>query len=775
MMRWVAAAVVGVALVVTIAPKARGEVTAEQVREAIRRAVAYLKNEQSKVNGAWRERTGYPGGVTALCTLALLEAGVPPDDPTIQKSLEYLRGLGRPTMVYSTSLQTMVFCAAEPEKDILLIKRNAQWLIGVQNTGEVNKGAWAYSDRSGNGDKSNSQFALLALYEAERAGVEVSERTWRLAQQYWQREQRPDGSWGYFATQASTGSMTAAGVASLVISSGQLGGGDAQVVDDAVHCCQPQEDVPQIESGLNWLGTHFTVESNPGSASVGGGVARGWLFYYLYGLERVGRMTGNRFIGKADWYRQGAEFLVNTQGELGQWTGVNEVENEPHIATPLALLFLSKGRRPVLMGHLKHGEGMDWNRHRGGVRNLAFFVEERWNQKLTWQTIDVKAASAEELLQTPVLFLSGRDDLSFTDEQVENLRTYLDQGGFLFAEAACGGDAFNKKFRALAVRLYPNSQLRLLAPDHPVWYADGHVDPDRLRPLFGVDACCRTNIVYCPQDLSCYWELAEPRRMKIYPEAVQAEIEACRQIGANVLAYATNRELRDKLDTPQLTYSDAGAQPPDRATLSVAKLSHAGGADDAPNALGNLLRIVHDELSMQVNQERRLLAATDPRLFDQPILFTHGRRSFDFTPAERQAIRTHLERGGFLFGDAICAAKPFADAFRQEMERIFPEAKLRPIPADHPLYSSAFHGFDIAKVQLRDPNLRTGDDPLTARVTDTQPYLEGLEIDGRLAVIFSPYDLSCGLENAASLECKGYLRDDAAKLGINILLYALQQ
>lgn len=766
---------VAILLVVTIAPAARGDVTAEQVRDSIQRAVAYLKNEQSKVNGAWRERTGYPGGVTALCTLALLEAGVPAEDPVIQRALEYLRGLGRPSMVYSTSLQTMVFCAAEPEKDLLLIKRNAQWLQGVQITGDVNKGSWAYSDRHGRGDKSNTQFALLALYEAERAGVDVGERTWRLAMQYWQREQRPDGSWGYFANQSSTGSMTSAGVASLVISAGQLGTGDAAVVEGEVQCCQPQADVPEIEKGLQWLGSHFSVENNPGSASASGGAARGWLFYYLYGLERVGRMTGNRFIGRADWYRQGAEFLIKAQTELGYWTGVNEVENEPHIATPLALLFLAKGRRPVLMAQLKHGEGTDWSHHRGAVRNLAFFIEDRWKQRLTWQTVDIQAASAEDLLQTPVLFLSGRDDLNLTDEQVENLRVYLDQGGFLFAEAACGGSAFDQKFRTLARRLYPDSPLRLLPPDHPVWYADGKVEAKHQRPLLGVDACCRTNIVYSPQDLSCYWELAETRRMKDYPAEVQAEIEACRQIGANVLAYATNRQLRDKLDAPQLTYSDAEDQRPERATLAVAKLSHGGGADDAPNAVANLLRIVEDELAMPVNRERRLLAPTDARLLDHPLLFMHGRREFQFTPAERDALRTHLERGGFLLADAICAARPFADAFRQELERIFPDARLRPIPADHPLFQSTFHGYDINKVRLRDPNVRTDDDPLTARITEAPPYLEGLELDGRLVVVFSPYDLSCALESHASLECKGYVKDDAAKIAINVLLFALQQ
>ena len=47
--------------------------------------------------------------------------------------------------------------------------------------------------------------------------------------------------------------------------------------------------------------------------------------------------------------------------------------------------------------------------------------------------------------------------------------------------------------------------------------------------------------------------------------------------------------------------------------------------------------------------------------------------------------------------------------------------------------------------------------------------------DGRLVVVFSPYDISCAMENAASLECKGYVREDAARLGTNIVMYALQQ
>jgi hypothetical protein len=64
---------------------------------------------------------------------------------------------------------------------------------------------------------------------------------------------------------------------------------------------------------------------------------------------------------------------------------------------------------------------------------------------------------------------------------------------------------------------------------------------------------------------------------------------------------------------------------------------------------------------------------------------------------------------------------------------------------------------------------------MTTRSIDAAPVLEVLEIEGRLAVIFSPFDISCAMENTPSLECKGYIKEDAAKIGVNVLLYALQQ
>ncbi len=134
-------------------------------------------------------------------------------------------------------------------------------------------------------------------------GVTVNERTWNLALQYWLKQQNADGSWGYYPVPGreapGSGSMTCAGVASVFIAAGRTSSGDAQIDGDTLKCCGQQGDNPAlkaIDHGLAWLGNNFTVFNNPGQGSLGS-----WHLYYLYALERVGRMTSHRFFTRRAW------------------------------------------------------------------------------------------------------------------------------------------------------------------------------------------------------------------------------------------------------------------------------------------------------------------------------------------------------------------------------------------------------------------------------------------------------------------------------------------
>jgi hypothetical protein len=534
-----------------------------------------------------------------------------------------------------------------------------------------------------------------------------------------------------------------------------------------------------VERGLAWLGRHFAVDKNPNSPA--------WQLYFLYGMERVGRLSGRRFFYSAsgkprDWYREGAEQLIFHQRDelTGRFFGrADDEERTPELATALSVLFLAKGRRPVVMAKLQHGEraGHDWDTHPTGVQHLVQHVEALWKKDLSWQTIALPGSTVFDLAESPVLFLSGRESLQLSAEEKRQLKEYIQQGGFLFAEACqgqgCDGGAFDRSFRELMQELFPESSLRLLPPDHPVWYAEEKVDPRHIKPLLGLDTCCRTAVVYCPENLSCWWELRRPRRGVELPAAVQEQVSAAAAMGANVLAYATNRELKEKLDRPRVAIAAAGGEPIKLAALHIPKLAHAGGSDDAPNALRNLGRALEQQAQLRIDARPLLLAVDDPTLRKHPLAFIHGRRAFQLSPAERQALRTYFERGGFVFGDAICAHDEFARSVRQEFAKALPGAQWERIEPDHPLFTQVYRGYELRQVQLRDPLARGGDDKLAARIVSVTPYLEGLKLVDRYVAVFSPYDLSCALENSQSAECKGYLRDDAVRLATNIVLYAL--
>src|SRR5207248_2851265 len=109
-------------------------------------------------------------------------------------------------------------------------------------------------------------------------------------------------------------------------------------------------------------------------------------FYCLYGIERAGRLSGQRFLGGHDWYEIGCRYLVNTQrrdadAEKGGsfWTvpaGRGTHDFWPVVATSFALLFLSKGKTPVLISKMAYGspDSMGWNNKRSDMRHLVEFA-----------------------------------------------------------------------------------------------------------------------------------------------------------------------------------------------------------------------------------------------------------------------------------------------------------------------------------------------------------------------------------------------------------------
>jgi hypothetical protein len=205
----------------------------------------------------------------------------------------------------------------------------------------------------------------------------------------------------------------------------------------------------------------------------------------------------------------------------------------------------------------------------------------------------------------------------------------------------------------------PEYKLQSIPPGHPVWRMQDPVRPDSpyAGHLYGVEYGCRTCVVYCDQDLSCYWELARPGQWNHYPADVVQHIADALAIGVNILTYATNREPKGKEQSFETPLADAAAAGnTGRGVIEIAKLRHGGGCNDAPGALLNLLRTASQgEAKLQVRAAPELINISDPSLFRYHLALMHGRYDFHLTDAERTQLRQYLERGGTLLAEGVLA------------------------------------------------------------------------------------------------------------------------
>ena len=732
---------------------ARAAVTREEVERAIREGIHFLRQHQQP-DGTW----GGVEGSTELATLALLTAGVPAGDPAVARALSYIQQRHSPDQIdpghktYALSLQTMIFTAIDPDGFRDLIARNAEWLERNQLISShravmrerVPSGSWTYHEgHNGIGDNSNTQYALLGLNAASEAGVRIDPKVWFAARDHWLWCQTPDGGWGYNGRNRPTASMTTAGIASLIITGQRVFRGQEAVVGDEIrHCGQGEMDVP-LRRGIEWITANFSVRENAG----GGGNK----LYYLYGLERAGRLAGLRYFGGHDWYREGAEELVRTQDRVsGAW----QDSFGPVVSTSFSLLFLAKGRAPVLINKLRHGPGEDWNNDTDDVRNLVDVVSADWRNLLTWQVVGPNVATVEDMLQAPIVFFNGHFPPEFGPVGRENLRAYVEQGGFIVAEACCSRPEFDKGFRELMKEIFPEPgyDLHPLGEDHPIWRAKHLLDPSS-HPLWGIEHGCRTVVVYSPRDLSCFWnqEKNSPANLSVIKSI---------KVGQNIIDYATGREMpADKLVIRER--KDFKTEAPRRGALRIAKLKHSGEWNIAPLAIPNLMETLRrPPLNFDVVISQKELSANDPNIVNYPLIYIHGRTAFSVDDLD--GLRRHLDPGGgTIFADAACGSPAFDASFRKFVAALLPNNPLVAIPREDEIYTKQV-GFDLNDVQYSK----------AAGGGRDFPALEGVRLDGHWAVIYSKHDIGCALEHNQRIDCKGYSHESALRIAANVVIYS---
>jgi hypothetical protein len=794
----------------TQADKGTEEPLAKRVKTAIDKGVAFLTKKSQRDDGSWEAKVelsvSHTGGQTALALLALLNAGLTADNDAVKKGLDYLRKVDKPS-TYVRSLQTMALVEAGRPQDVEKIRNNVKHLLSIVFTDDQgNLRGWGY-DQNGlrdSPDNSNTQYALLALWVARQSGVDVDalwatqskdrRKFWEQVRDFYARTQSKAGGWGYTPSGEAGGltpgdrlTMTTAALSGLYMAQMELTSGRENL--DPVTICGQYEENQALARGLAW------IYSPPPK-----GVDRfqlnpdGTTFYNLYGIERLGRLSGLRFLGPHDWYREGCAWLVGKQHADGTWSINSRYDAYPNLSTSFALLFLSKGRTPILVSKVmdgpepRQGNDQDWNRRRNDLRHLVDFASTKLFKKavLGWQNLDIAKAAqrvegedaeetlrrvTSEMLQAPVLYLIGHEspDDRLTGVEKKLLKRYLENGGFLLGVACCGSKQFTAGFTKLCETLYPNSELTPLPEDHAVWHLPFKVPPGSFG-LRGIQSGCKTTVVLATENLCGYWEIN--RRT--------GEGEKAFLLGANLIAYATGMvppEPRLTLKPVTVAANDPPLSIPPRGYFKVGQLiSKVGEEADwkpAPEAMSHLMQHLREQVGLEVVLKTANLPITHKDLVDYKFLYMHGRKEFTFGKDQLKNLRFNLKNGGLLLADACCGKEAFDKAFRAFIHDLFPKEEfpegkapdLVTIPHDDPLFSAELNGvkLDENSIQCREER---GKEPRRMR-----PALEGVKIGKRWVVIYSKYDIGCALEKHQSGDCRGYSYESALLLARAAVLY----
>jgi hypothetical protein len=203
----------------------------------------------------------------------------------------------------------------------------------------------------------------------------------------------------------------------------------------------------------------------------------------------------------------------------------------------------------------------------------------------------------------------------------------------------------------------------------------------------------------------------------------------------------------------------------DRSLFRFARLSLPGLPDPRPTALKRLSWEIVRRTSVQTASDPIDLRLSDPNLFRYPFLVLSGDRGFAL-PSESDVarLRRFITYGGFLLIDSCegRAGGSFDESVRRLLAQTLPgELPLR-IPETHVLWKSFYvlHG-------------------APGRII-AAPYLEGVERDRRLAVVYTQNDLGgawardgFGRWEHEVIPGGDDQREEAFRVGVNLAMYAL--
>jgi len=187
---------------------------------------------------------------------------------------------------------------------------------------------------------------------------------------------------------------------------------------------------------------------------------------------------------------------------------------------------------------LKYNGGGDWYANPTALPNLIEFSNSTINTSIKTNPETVEANSLD-VFNYPILFMTGHGNVIFSEDAIDNLKTYLISGGFLHISDNYGLDKF---IRREIKRIFPTLDFQEIPYNHPIYhqtfdFEEGmpkiHEHDNKPPQGFGLFYEGRLVCFYdYESDLSDGWEDEE-----VHNDTYEVREKALK-MGANIIEYA---------------------------------------------------------------------------------------------------------------------------------------------------------------------------------------------------------------------------------------------
>lgn len=192
----------------------------------------------------------------------------------------------------------------------------------------------------------------------------------------------------------------------------------------------------------------------------------------------------------------------------------------------------------------------------------------------------------------------------------------------------------------------------------------------------------------------------------------------------------------------------------------VAILKYSGGGDwySNPTALPNLIKFCNSNINTGIDPKPETVEPGSTDIFQFPFVHMTGHGNVVFSGTEVENLRNYLLSGGFIHIDDNYGMNEY---IRKEIKKIFPDKELSEIPANHPIFSSAYpFPNGLPKIHEHD---------------GLPPQAFGIFENDRLMLLFTfESDLGDGWESPDVHNDPEEVRQKALKMGANIIKYAFE-